>query len=290
MGRRYYNREVPTQDKPEKERIDYSGIAKRAISSLISYLQWAFAKLVTLVKWCFATNKRLYCVLAVVAGVVIIAFVSQCDCGFVEGGADVQSEGELVKNTAVRLKPYYGYFKSNRHLNSFFKDLNDKHISAAKMHGIPLGKVSGELDEIVSKYDLELIKDCRYYEVDRLTHSEPYLVDKAADLLMDIGKNFKDSLASKGYPHVKPIVTSVFRTPASVKRLQRSGNVNSSSNSAHLYATTIDITYSRFEGAVPVNYDPYKYILAEVLRDLRNDKRCYVKFELKQACFHITVR
>ena len=63
-----------------------------------------------------------------------------------------------------------------------------------------------------------------------------------------------------------------------------------SSNSAHLYATTIDITYSRFEGAVPVNYDPYKYILAEVLRDLRNDKRCYVKFELKQACFHITVR
>ena len=107
---------------------------------------------------------------------------------------------------------------------------------------------------------------------------------------MDICKNFKDSVESKGYPHVKPIITSVFRTPASVKRLQRSGNVNSSSNSAHLYATTIDITYSRFEGAVPVNYDPYKYILAEVLRDLRNDKRCYVKFELKQACFHITVR
>ena len=60
--------------------------------------------------------------------------------------------------------------------------------------------------------------------------------------------------------------------------------------SAHLYATTVDITYRRFEGTDLVNADIYKYIMAEVLRDLRKEGRCYVKFELKQACYHITVR
>ena len=30
--------------------------------------------------------------------------------------------------------------------------------------------------------------------------------------------------------------------------------------------------------------------MAEILNDLRNHGRCYVKFERKQSCFHITVR
>ena len=31
-------------------------------------------------------------------------------------------------------------------------------------------------------------------------------------------------------------------------------------------------------------------VMAEVLRDLKNAGRCYVKYEIKQACFHITAR
>jgi hypothetical protein len=33
-----------------------------------------------------------------------------------------------------------------------------------------------------------------------------------------------------------------------------------------------------------------KAVLAEVLRDLKKSGRCYVKHEVKQACFHITAR
>lgn len=39
-----------------------------------------------------------------------------------------------------------------------------------------------------------------------------------------------------------------------------------------------------------VGADTLKLVLAEVLRDLKQADRCYVKYEIKQACFHITSR
>ena len=39
-----------------------------------------------------------------------------------------------------------------------------------------------------------------------------------------------------------------------------------------------------------VSADTLKLVLAEVLRDLRKADKCYIKYELKQGCFHITAR
>ena len=39
-----------------------------------------------------------------------------------------------------------------------------------------------------------------------------------------------------------------------------------------------------------VSADTLKLVLAEVLRDVRKADKCYVKYELKQGCFHITTR
>jgi hypothetical protein len=39
-----------------------------------------------------------------------------------------------------------------------------------------------------------------------------------------------------------------------------------------------------------VSADTLKLVLSEVLRDMREANKCYVKYELKQGCFHITVR
>lgn len=288
MARHYYNREEPKrEDKKERVKVDYSGLAKSVCSSLKPYIYSLYRCILQLLKSCFATRKRSYVTLGTVALLVVLVCVSRCDFEASPGNENTITGNSIVSE---RLKPYYGDFQSNRQINRAFNDLNDSHLAAAKANGIPVATVKGSVDEIVDEYDLELIEDCRFYVVDQLTHSAPYLVPKAADLLKDICKNFRDSVESKGYPEVKPIITSVFRTPESVKKLQRSGNVNSSSNSAHLYATTVDITYRRFEGADLVNADIYKYIMAEVLRDLRKEERCFVKFELKQACFHITVR
>ena len=65
-----------------------------------------------------------------------------------------------------------------------------------------------------------------------------------------------------------------------------------------MYGTTFDISYNKFllvtdpdKGRSELVYvTPPKGILSEVLEDLRLAGACYVKFEKKQSCFHITAR
>lgn len=182
-----------------------------------------------------------------------------------------------------------------RHFGSYtktFNDLNPAHLASAKKWGVP--EVDSREDAEKHRSKLKHIESGDLYKIDKLTHSIPYLVPRAKDMLETIAQNFQDSLASKGVGGYQLIVTSVLRSNADVKKLRR-GNGNASKNSAHRFGTTIDIAYNRFN-RIESNY-PYeipeahlKHVLAEVLRDLRNDKKCYVKYEVKQGCFHITVR
>lgn len=173
---------------------------------------------------------------------------------------------------------------------SMFNDANDRHLAVADKLGInPLESREGI--EAASR-KLEETDDYKAYKVDKLTHSVPYLVPEANSLLSEIGRSFQDSLVMKHLPPAKIIVTSVLRTQNDVKRLGRR-NVNASKNSAHCYGTTFDITYKRYYtimGESMDNAPKYTAVLGEVLRDLRKQGRCYVKFERKQACFHITAR
>lgn len=176
-----------------------------------------------------------------------------------------------------------------------FPDLNDKHLEVAKAVGIrPLE----DLEEAESmKEKLTHITDNEFYVVDSLTHSIPYLVPRASALLDTIGSNFLDSLAAKGLNPNQVIVTSVLRTQSDVKRLRRR-NGNASANSAHCFGATFDVSWKRFkkvedEDGRPlqdVGSDTLKLVLSEVLRDLRQAEKCYIKYELKQGCFHITAR
>lgn len=176
-----------------------------------------------------------------------------------------------------------------------FGDLNDTHLAAAKKIGVsPLQ--NREAAEKLGNKVVE-IKSGDLYQVDSLTHSIPFLVPKASALLDSIGANFLDSLESKGLNPNQVIVTSVLRTYDDVKRLGKR-NINASKNSAHVYGTTFDITYKRFfkvedpdgRPMQDVRADTLKLVLSEVLRDLKKKEMCYVKYELKQACFHITAR
>jgi len=147
------------------------------------------------------------------------------------------------------------------------------------------------------KEKLTHITDNEFYVVDSLTHSIPYLVPRASALLDTIGSNFLDSLAAKGLNPNQVIVTSVLRTQSDVKRLRRR-NGNASANSAHCFGATFDVSWKRFkkvedEDGRPlqdVGSDTLKLVLSEVLRDLRQAEKCYIKYELKQGCFHITAR
>lgn len=176
-----------------------------------------------------------------------------------------------------------------------FPDLNEKHLAVAKTIGIGSLKDRDEAESMKEK--LTHITDNEFYAVDSLTHSIPYLVPRASALLDTIGSNFLDSLTAKGLNPNKVIVTSVLRTHNDVKRLRRR-NGNASANSAHCFGATFDVSWKRFKKVEDkdgrplqdVGSDTLKLVLSEVLRDLRQAEKCYIKYELKQGCFHITAR
>lgn len=169
-----------------------------------------------------------------------------------------------------------------------FPDSQSVQIVAAERWGVR--PVKNREDAEKRKKELVYVGESPYYYVDRLSSSIPYLVPRAAVLLQDIGQAFYDSLYMKGVPFNKMIVTSVLRSMDDVARLQRH-NQNATERSCHLFGTTFDICYNRYHAVQqPVRDDTLKWVLSEVLRDKRQEGRCYVKYEVKQGCFHLTVR
>jgi hypothetical protein len=176
-----------------------------------------------------------------------------------------------------------------------FPDTNAVQLVAAQQWGVK--PVANRADAEARKKELVYVASSPYYHVDPLRQSIPYLVPRAAVLLQDIGQAFFDSLYIKGVPLHRLIVTSVLRTQEDVARL-RTFNRNATENSCHLYGTTFDICYNRYETVEPpegprrraVGSDTLKYVLSEVLRDMRQQGRCFIKYEVKQGCFHMTVR
>ena len=193
-------------------------------------------------------------------------------------------DGTLVKNRIYSV-PNFG---------KAFPDQNDVQLVAANRHGV--NPVVDRIDAERRKSELVYIGSNPFFYVDKLKSSIPYLVPRAAELLQDIGRAYFDSLQTKQIPLHTIIVTSVLRSKADVAKL-RSHNGNATENSCHLYGTTFDICYNRYktvsdpqgQARRAVRNDTLKWVLSEVLNDMRQKGRCYIKYEVHQGCFHITV-
>jgi hypothetical protein len=170
-----------------------------------------------------------------------------------------------------------------------FNDNNPHQLAAAKKYGIEPLEDRSQLTKKVKRH-LKLIEEGKYYSIDPLTHSVPYLTPQAAKLLKDIGKNFQKAEKKHKMGKYKIIVTSVLRTKEDVRKLMKV-NSNAVPNSAHCHATTFDITYRRFKYVEGKENDSrqMKYLLGEVMDKLRQKGRCYVRYETQQTCLHITV-
>ena len=180
------------------------------------------------------------------------------------------------------------------HFGNTFPDQQDVQILAANEFGVK--PVQNREDAERRKSELVYVASNPYFYVDNLKNSIPYLVPRASVLLQDIGRAYFDSLQIKGIPLHKIIVTSILRTQDDVAKL-RTRNGNATQNSCHLYGTTFDICYNRYKtvqtSQAPrrqVRNDSLKWVLSEVLRDMREGNRCLVKYEVNQGCFHITVK
>lgn len=177
-----------------------------------------------------------------------------------------------------------------------FNDKNDVQLETAELIGISPVADREEAEELKSR--LVKLEATDTYVIDSLTYSIPYLIPEAKDLLDDIGRVFQDSLSSKGLNPNKLVVTSVLRTEDDVARLMKK-NVNASENSTHRYGTSFDLSYWRFVKIPDLRGRPYedvppeylRAVLSQVLKDFHDQgDRCFVKYEKKQNCFHITVK
>lgn len=177
-----------------------------------------------------------------------------------------------------------------------FSDDNDTQLKAAQAFGIQPLKTRNELDSDIID-NLSKVETSNLLVVEPLTHSVPYLTKNSSNLLNNIASNFQRKLMDKGITQYQIVVTSLLRTEDDVRRLQKV-NSNAVNKSCHLYGTTFDIAYyafqqvdtlADFEGntashAVLVN------LLGQTLKELRDDNKCYIKYERRQPCFHITSR
>lgn len=177
-----------------------------------------------------------------------------------------------------------------------FNDMNDVQLEVAQAIGVPPVKDREEAEKLKTK--LVKLEDTDTYVIDSLTHSIPYLIPSAKELLDDIGRIFQDSLSAKGLNPYKLTVTSVLRTEDDIAKL-RKRNVNASENSTHRYGTSFDLSYWRYVKIPELRGRPYEDVppeylratLSQVLKDIHDQgDRCFVKYEKKQNCFHITVR
>lgn len=180
---------------------------------------------------------------------------------------------------------------------SRYRDLNAVHLKHARAGGVAGFKTDKEFrakaGELVDDDKLVKVRDNRYYVVEKLTHSHPYLTPDAADLLDEIGRKFKKRLDDKDLGRYYFQVTSLLRTQESQKKLSRS-NGNASPTTSHLYGTTFDIAYSSvIKKPLPwrkseVIHGPAIKALSEAIGELRKEGRCVVVTERNERCFHIT--
>lgn len=175
-------------------------------------------------------------------------------------------------------------------MRQYFNDSNYIHWEEAELYGIE------PLTDTRSHWQLrsEIVKvtSCPDFYVDSLVFSRPYLVTTAAGRLHEIGRRFRDSINARGGGDYRIKVTSLLRTPRTVKLLRRR-NRNAIDSSVHQLGTTFDISYASFiaENAdCPRSVDDLKGILGEVLKAMREEGKIWVKYERGQPCFHITAR
>jgi hypothetical protein len=214
----------------------------------------------------------------------MIIGVVKCSRG---GESQVQAQTDIIEDNLVKYPGRTFSYKDK------FNDLQSRQHAVASQIGLP--RPPKDRDDAASmKKKLREIKTTNNYIVDSLTHSVPYLIPSAARELDSIGAEWADILARNGLPHYRFYVTSVLRTEEDIRALQRSGNINSVTQSCHCYGTTFDLAYMRYDKVTRtrdyVHEDNLKLVLGQVLLNHQRAGKIYVKYEWKQSCFHITVR
>ena len=180
--------------------------------------------------------------------------------------------------------------------NVYSRKLNDRvvdYIGEARQGGIKVCNDEAEIEKRIREGKLFKAVSCGKYFIERMTYSYPCLTVESKTLLDEIGRRFKKKAGRVGLKGSRFIVTSMTRTTENMKKLRKS-NGNISENSPHLHGNAFDISYVRFSFrklfVTECDKAYLKEALAEVIWELRNEKKCWATYERVQGCFHVVSR
>ena len=178
-----------------------------------------------------------------------------------------------------------------------FNDLNWEHLVHAKHNGIKTpfacdSDLTANIDNLVKKSVVIKVTENKFYQIKELTYSHPYLIPEAVDMLNEIGYRFQKAMEEKHQNHFKYRITSLLRTEQTQNKLCRRNRNATKSQSAHMYGTTVDISYKNFycthSKELVYNQEAVR-TLTNVLIEMRKECKFLAVREHKQSCFHLTV-
>ncbi len=178
----------------------------------------------------------------------------------------------------------------------YSKKLNDRivdYAQQAKMSGIEKCHNKGDIRRRVLTGQLSRVRSSRRYVIENMEHSHPYLTRESKKLLNEIARRFRKKVRKDGLMGSRFTITSMTRTTENINKLGRS-NINASENSPHLNGNAFDISYASFlfKKLYVTECDKWymKEALAEVIWQLKSEKKCWATYERKQGCFHVVSR
>lgn len=130
-----------------------------------------------------------------------------------------------------------------------------------------------------------LINRGKGFQVEKLTHSHPFVTPRSKVVLEELGEAFQELSKDESFF----TITSVTRTPEQQQKLRKRNRNATAGISSHSYGVSFDISYIRFDGKKGGNRSAQKD-LESVLNEFQAANKIFFIKERKQSCYHITVR
>lgn len=194
--------------------------------------------------------------------------------------------------------------------------LNPVHLEHARRYGVDRPSSRDEAKRLVAEEALEEIEPNARYDIAPMSYSVAAVTPTTRTLLDVIGARFHEHLTAAGLPAYRYQITSATRTMEDQNRLRRV-NGNAAQTSAHVFGTTVDIHYARFQppitglqppedldligeqytdaieqGAAELGqayHSRLKAILGRVMLELQREGKLVVVYERRQPVYHLTV-
>jgi hypothetical protein len=222
-------------------------------------------------------------IIAVEATVLVLFFINPSLLYSPKSNRTAHSQVFQLSDSCEEYTPFSTQLQDNVH----------EYLEHSYLNGI--GGVLKFRREIQPKLDsgkLVTVENNAYYLLDTMHYSYPFLTQKTANLLTEIGEEFQLKLKNTHLKKTKFVVTSLLRTVSSVTRLRRH-NRNAIKHSSHLHGTSFDISYEQFENPKTLTLAEYDYLkekLAQTIFELRAKEKCWATHERFQTCFHVVSR